>query len=176
MLKLSHIKNLHMGQPAAILGGGPSLLYDIPRLPQEFIEFAVNEHPFQVGITNPDYLVFMDDPNDNPRLMRAIAGSKGTPVTFNLHYTDIDLRGVPDAIYRGSGIIAAWLALWMGCDPVYLCGMDLYQGEKKYCHAENDYQDLPIYQTPLEEHYKRWRTLPHQERLKPLSGPLTTIF
>lgn len=172
--RLSDLKDREKGRPAAVLGGGPSLSGDMKKLPGDCVRIAVNEHPFVIGVTDPDFLVFMDDPTQHPPLWAAVCGSSGIKVSPNLEQTDVDLRGLPHAIHRSSGIVAAWLGVWLGCAPVILCGMDLYQGDKKYCHE--DYSDRPIFHVPLPEHIIRWRTLPDVTRLRALSGPLVNEF
>jgi hypothetical protein len=57
--------------------------------------------------------------------------------------------------------------------------MDCYQGERVYFH---DYShDVPAFHYPLEHHLRPWEEegrhmLPHVERLRVMSGPLTRIF
>ena len=140
------------------------------------IKLAVNEHPYFVGITAPDYLVFMDDPAHNTRLMQAVANSYGFRVSPDLQYTNVDLRGMPEFYYRGSGIVAAWFACHLGCDPVILCGMDLYQGAQKYIHGDDDYQNLDVYRIPLEEHLRRWEPLRGFKQIRVIDSPLKKYF
>ena len=174
MLSLAQLKGMFTGRPAAVLGGGPSLSSDMKKLPADCIRIAVNEHPFLIGVTDPDFLVFMDDLTQHPPLLAAVCGSSGIKVSPNLEQTHVDLRGLPHAIRRSSGIVAAWLGVWLGCDPVILCGMDLYQGDKKYCHE--DHSDRPIFRMPLAEHIKYWHSLPDVTHLRALSGPLVNEF
>jgi hypothetical protein len=78
-----------------------------------------------------------------------------------------------------SSNTAAWFALWLGCDPVILCGMDCYQGEQVYCHPYTG--DAPTFHYPLEHHLRPWvedaRNLcPNPKRLRAVSGPLVQVF
>jgi hypothetical protein len=182
MHKLLHMQNLHLNQTAAILGGGPSLLNDMQHLPDGCIQIAVNDHAFHVGI-QPNYMVFMDDPKIKPELLRIVSEwdseSKGMRVTEDIAWTDIDLRGVvrPDA---RSGIWATWLAMYFGCAPIILCGMDLYTTGKVYCHKKDDFMGYKaIFDEPLEKLLADWRTLlPYRgsQNIKALSGPLQNVF
>lgn len=178
MDKLSVMQNRHLNRTAAILGGGPSLVTDIEKLPPECLLFAVNDHAFHIGI-EPDFMVFMDDPSLKPELMRLVCEFKGTRVTDALQYTDIDLRGVvrPDA---RSGIFAAWLALYFGCAPILLCGMDLYTTGKTYCHTKDEFMGhKAIFDEPLEKLLNDWKVLKKYRghpNLRAISGPLTEIF
>jgi hypothetical protein len=78
-----------------------------------------------------------------------------------------------------SSNTAAWFALFMGCDPVILCGMDCYQGKEVYFHSTK--RDCPAFHYPLEHHLRPWieegrNLLPHPERLRAMSGPLVNVF
>ena len=179
MQKLIYLKNMHLNRTAAILGGGPSLPADVARLPHDCLRFAVNDHAHHIGLTF-DYMVMMDDPHIKPALLELAQPGRGyTRVNELLAWTDIDLRGVPRPDAR-SGIFAAWLALYMGCNPVILCGMDLYQGEQKYCHTADAWMGTkPIFDEPLEAHLKAWRELKkhiNTANLCAMSGPLVDVF
>ena len=180
--KLLNMTNLHLNQTALILGGGPSLVPDIQRAPPNALKIAVNDHAFHVGI-KPDYMVFMDDPHIKPELLRIVnefsSEQKGLRVTEDLAFTDIDLRGVvrPDA---RSGIWAAWFAMYLGCAPIILCGMDLYTTGKVYCHNKDEFMGhKAIYDEPLEKLLKDWQILKKyngHKNIRAMSGPLTEIF
>ena len=75
-----------------------------------------------------------------------------------------------------SSSLATWLACWLGCEPVLLCGMDCYQGQRS---PDADPRDL-AYTYPLEQHLKFWRQAfercPHAERIRAMSGPLVEVF
>ena len=77
-----------------------------------------------------------------------------------------------------SSNTAAWFAGWMGCDPIILCGMDCYQGEKKYFHPSD--REAPSFHYPLDDHIRPWiedgrKLIPHVERVRAMSGPLTSV-
>ena len=67
MISVLNLKDSHTGQPAAILGGGPSLPLDLKRIPAGALLFSVNNHALQ--LTRADYLVFRDSPEKFPGLM-----------------------------------------------------------------------------------------------------------
>jgi hypothetical protein len=78
-----------------------------------------------------------------------------------------------------SSNTAVWFALWMGCNPVILCGMDCYQGPVKHC-PPSDYHS-PMFDMPLDFYTRPWiedckNSVPHPERIRAMSGPLTKIF
>ncbi len=175
MIKMSGMRDRFQGLPAAVLGGGPSLPGDMARLPENCILIAVNYHAFQ--LCRPDFMVYNDQPESDPLLEQAVRVANAIRVSSD-PTSDIQFD-VP--VWTGfySSNTAAWFALWLGCNPVILCGMDCYQGERVYFH---DYShDTPCFHYPLEHHIRPWveegrNLLPHVERLKAMSGPLASIF
>lgn len=180
MIPLSTLRNLHTNHPAAILGGGPSDRADFAALPQNSILFAVNDHALHY--CHPDYLVYMDIPNPQilPELARAVDDYHGIKIAPHA-LSDVDLNSEGIAYWDGgfTSTLATWLALFMGCDPVLLCGMDCYQGEVKYSHPRPDFYH-PVFDFPLENHLGAWRLAlqhcPNPERIRAMSGPLTQVF
>lgn len=176
-MKLSELRDFHAGRPAAVLGGGPSLTVDLARLPAGCVLIAVNYHAFYH--CQPEYMVYLDDPLQEPEMMRVIRTKKVTKVCPDSEYggnVKMDVK-----YWRGnvSSTTATWLALWMGCDPVLLCGMDLYQGKTKHCHAPH--KDVPAFHYPLADHLRTWQeearnSIPHPERVRVMSGPLRIVF
>jgi hypothetical protein len=204
-MNITSMHNIHAGRPAAILGGGPSLPADIKKIPSSAATFGCNDHALHIGIL-PWYLVINDDPackphllqamlefkgkvikpNDikaepanKPRQLQAVRQFKGTVISPNIQHTDIDLSGV-DYWHDLTSMTACWIAEYMGCAPIYLCGMDLYQGAAKYCHDKDDGIAKAIYDRTLEQHLAHWRKafthLQHPEQLIAVSGPLVELF
>ena len=173
MIPIASLRNVHAGRPGAVLGGGPSLQADLRRIPKDAILIAVNHHAFEY-IVCADYTVFLDDvtrfpvPHEDIRLLGGIMVSRQQE-------SDVDLGGPDWWQGRFSGHLACWFACWIGCNPVLLAGMDLYQNPP----PQDDLKNL-AYQTPLEEHLDGWREAfmkcPHPERIKAVSGPLVEIF
>jgi hypothetical protein len=163
-------------RPAAILGGGPSLPADMERLPPGTVLFSVNQHALQ--LCQPDFLVFMDKPGDIPELAAALGSFRGLKVSQNPAFSDVDLTGADYWDGGFSSTLATWLACFLGCDPVLLCGMDCYQGERKYFYPHT--LDHPCVNYPLEAHVRAWRPAlekcPHAERIRAMSGPLDEVF
>lgn len=174
-LLMSSMRDKFIGRPAAVLGGGPSLPGDMERLPKNSLLIAVNYHAFY--FCNPDFMVFNDQPDSDPLLLAAVEKHLVTlvsPKPSSDIWFDVD-------VWTGfySSNTAAWFALWMGCDPVLLCGMDCYQGDVKYCHPFD--RDQPSFHYPLDQHIRPWiedgrNLLPNVRRLKAMSGPLVNVF
>jgi hypothetical protein len=171
------MKDYYQGVPAAILGGGPSLVEDIQRLPKGCIMIAVNYHAFY-HCERVDYMVYNDTPNTNPLQELAVKEHRAVHVSPE-PTSDIEFD-VPN-IWTGffSSNTASWFALWMGCEPVILCGMDCYQGAVKHC-PPSEYHS-PMFDMPLDFYTRPWvedckNSVPHPERLRVMSGPLVPIF
>lgn len=161
---------------AAVLGGGPSLPGDLARVPQGAVLIAVNHHALR--LCEPEYLVYMDDPAKVPELAAALLHFRGLRINPKTERSDIALP--KGELWDGgfSSTLATWFALWMGFERVVLCGMDLYQGERKYFYERDFYH--PVFDAPLENHLRAWRLAfkhcPHPERIRAMSGPLTEVF
>lgn len=174
-MRMSELREKYAGRPAAVLGGGPSLPGDMQRLPEGCLLIAVNHHAFQ--LCRPDYIVYNDHPEAWPDELRELI-ERGAATRVSPEPTSDVIFDVP--VWTGfySSNTATWFALWCGCDPVLLCGMDCYQGERKYFH---EYEDQPHYHYPLEHHIRPWieegvNMLPHVERVRAMSGPLVDVF
>jgi hypothetical protein len=173
---MSELQDIHRGIPAAVLGGGPSLPGDMKKLPAGCLLIAVNEHASQ--ICNPDYLVFNDNPDNHEELLAVIRATKAIRVSEHQDFSDVEMDQHPWS-YCYSSTMATWLACWMGCEPVILCGMDCYQGDQVYFHPHVG--KVPAQNFGLDFHLRPWieegkNKLPHVERVKVMSGPLVGVF
>ena len=174
-MQISEYKDRYAGRPAAILGGGPSLPRDLQKLPKDCILIAVNYHALYH--CEPHFMVYNDQPESDPILLDAVRSTKAIRVSPD-PTSDVKFDA---QVWTGfySSNTAAWFGLWMGCDPVILCGMDLYQGDVIYCHPYS--HDVPVFHYPLEHHLRPWvedarNSCPHPERLAAMSGPLVSVF
>ncbi len=174
-LKLSVMQDIHRGRPAAVLGGGPSLPGDLGRLPQGCLLIACNYHAFQ--FCAPDYMVYNDDPKTDPDLEKYVEMARVIRVSADpTSDVQFDVK-VWTGFYTSN--TATWFALWLGCNPVILCGMDLYKGPVKYLHPMD--RDEEAWHYPLDFHLRPWvedcrNSVPHPERLRAMSGPLVQVF
>lgn len=173
--KISVYKGFHLFQSAAVLGGGPSLPADMERLPAGVLLIAVNHHALR--LCEPHYMVYNDDPETDPQLLEAVRTTKALKVSP--HSSSDVAFDVPVWTGHYSSNTAAWLGLWLGCNPVILCGMDCYQGDQKYFYPVDE--DKPLFHYPLEHHLRPWieeaRNLcPRPGRLRAMSGPLVEVF
>jgi len=169
------MRDLYKGRPAAVLGGGPSLPGDMARLPEDSLLIAVNYHALFLGPV--DFMVYNDTPDTDPLLEKAVESGEVTRVSPHPSSDVIFDEEIWTGFYSSN--TAAWFALWMGCEPVILCGMDMYQGSKLYFHDSD--KDCPAFHYPLYDHMRPWiedghRRLPHAERVRVMSGPLARVF
>ncbi|NMC30745.1 MAG: hypothetical protein GYA45_11815 [Pelolinea sp.] len=171
---MSEYWNLYRGRPAAVLGGGPSLPEDMKKLPKNCVLIAVNYHALE--LCKADFMVFNDEPDNDLMMVKAVEKHEQILVSPG-PLSDIKFD---EPVWVGfySSNTATWFALWMGCDPVILCGMDCYQGDKAYFH---EYEDKPHFHYPLEHHITPWveeakNMLPNWQRVKVMSGPLERVF
>lgn len=178
MIKLSALRDSRVGLAAAILGGGPSLPDDIRRLPKDCLMIAVNYHAFHHLDRVPDYMVYNDAPSTNPLMEQTVMEHRSIHVSPE---PTSDVLFDVESVWTGffSSNTATWFALWMGCDPVILCGMDCYQGEVKHCPPSTYHS--PMFDMPLDFYTRPWvedcqNSVPHPERIRAMSGPLVEVF
>ena len=183
-LPLEDYLDLHAGEPGAILGGGPSLIDDLTEVPRGVVAFGINRH---AAMLRPvDYTVVYDQRDDLADLRRpSYAGTVITPYDDNSEVVLPD-RMLGDAkrgrMMASTGCAALWLAEYMGCSPIWLCGMECYQGPDIYWHGgEATREQLAILGIkPLEYHVAPWRRtrelLRHPKRVHAVSGPLLDVF
>ena len=135
---------------------------------------SVNQHALQYVWTN--YLIFLDDPGRSFAMLNLMNTYQGVKVSPLSAWSNVDLAGADWWKGRFSSHLATWLACWLGCNPVLLCGMDCYQGQRT---ADADPRDN-AYNLPLSEHLESWQLAlekcPHPERIRAINGPLVEIF
>jgi hypothetical protein len=178
MFTTSVLRPFCQNKPAAVLGGGPSLPDDLKRLPKGTLLIAVNQHA--IRLCKPNIIVFMDKPYENQEMGVVLPWAKERHVLLVSQLKEYSQIDIGPSYWDGgfSSSLATWLACELGCNPVLLCGMDCYKGEKKYFY---DYKNNhPCVNYPLENHLAAWRPAlekcPHPERIKAMSGPLVEIF
>lgn len=159
MLNIEHFKNIHAGEPGWIVGNGPSLNEMELRFLGEKVNFCMNRiylGEVQFGFT-PKYYTVEDNfvAEDNSEEIDTLRYTKFLPKDLEYCLSDADdvcwinfLRKYDDyplfsddaskVTYWGSTVtyLAIQLAFFMGCDPIYLIGVD-------FDYAVPDYADGP---------------------------------
>ena len=129
-----------------------SLMRDMKKIPEDAVLIAVNHHGLEyrsVQITPSSWTIVISTPRGLGTDPCATAGL----LVSRQPESDVDLGGSDWWQARFSGQLACWFACWIGCDPVILCGMNLYRNEPP---TIEEVKNL-AYQAPLEEHLKEWR-------------------
>lgn len=165
MIELSSIRDRHRGRDIAVLGGGPSLLRDLARIPHDAILIGVNQHAL---LLNLDYVYFWDEV-----VFPALDGTDALVCTHHRDLADVYTGIVPD--FGLSGPMATWIAEYLGAKRVLLAGVDNYSGSRRYWHS------LPSFAGPptvggTEAWWRCREHLQHPERVFVASGPLTEVF
>lgn len=159
MLNIEHFKNIHAGEPSWVVGNGPSLNKMDLRFLGNTVNFCMNriymgeEH---FGFT-PQYYLVEDNfvAEDNYDEINALPYIKFLPkdlayclsdgnnvcwVNFLRKYENYPRfsDNASKLIYWGSTVtyMAIQLAFYMGCDPIYLIGVD-------FNYTVPDYADGP---------------------------------
>lgn len=176
MMKMSELKGRFRGNAAAVLGGGPSLVEDMKHLPAGCLMIAVNYHGLY-HCDHIDFMVYNDAPEVNPLQENAVRAHRTVHVSPDPS-SDVEFD-VDVWMGHFSSNTATWFALWLGCDPVILCGMDCYQGEVKHCPPSS--YDSPVFHYPLDHYTRPWaeegvHKLKPLSRVKAVSGPLVSVF
>lgn len=184
-----YIKGLYSPDPVLVIGGGPSVSEDLPKVMEDLKDkgaaiVSVNQHAFKAGL-NPQYMVFMDDPRFRPYLMRYInPEDESAPYYIGPdqvgEWTDYKMD-IAHWMNGWSSGLATWLACHITTGPVILLGMDCYQGEKKFFHDDNDTAPIqPTHLMSLKTYLDAWsgahENCPDPSRIMVCSGPLKEIF
>lgn len=179
MINLSDLKDHHKGSIIAVLGAGPSLPGDMERLPAAAVRISVNHHASRLTVC--DYVAFLDNPEERPDLSRLVhrMGAHHLRVGPWPAYSDIDFN-VPWWNAGFTAGFAAWLACYMGGDPVLLCGMDCFQGDEKYFYKIDGRwpREHPCHGWGLDQNIAGWERFRSNTNchVRAASGPLVELF
>ena len=127
---IEEYKNIFKGERAvAILGSGPSLKLDIPTLPKDCFRISPNTRSYERFGAD---MVFCLDKEESIKAKNNYQDKEVILMSAVSMYSEVTIT--PNIIHNlgYSGIVAAGIALYMGGNPVILCGMDLYRGSKVY--------------------------------------------
>jgi hypothetical protein len=128
-MELEQFKDLHKGETAAVLGGGPSLPRDLWKIPKGAKLVGINQHTLILPL---DYCFFSD-----PRVWYVVQQYEVNVIT---NYAVI--RDRRDVMFAAtvpnvglSGPMAIWCCEFLGFDSIHVCGIDGYQADRRYWHS-----------------------------------------
>lgn len=138
--EMEKFHNLHAGQRAFVIGNGPSLTRTDPRTIEHAVTFGCNSI-FQLEGFVPTYYCVTDKlcAEDHHERINALPWTKFFPrslerwltggYSFNADFVpDVDTfhNDFAGSVQVGAAVTVTMLelALYMGCDPVYLIGVD----------------------------------------------------
>ena len=137
MKSLAELHNIHGDATIAVIGGGPKVMEDLHQIPKDAIIISANQHGFAAGL-KPSYLVFGDNPEWNPAVMREIVARKNNLIVLSqlekwtdYSYSHCGMWGAGD-----SGMRAVWTACYLTTGTVIVTGINLYTGKKRYFHDD----------------------------------------
>lgn len=135
---ISRVHNLHADKPIIIMGAGISLPFAI--------EQALADYPDAIILScnhrairdyRADYAVCYDKPTYEK--IRKV--DKHIPV---IGYHPVKgIEYITPVLYEiiNTGVLACWVAKYLGGNPVILCGLDFYQGDGVYYDGRGDVRD-----------------------------------
>lgn len=124
----------HLGQPALVVGGGPSAPGQLKSLATTwgFVIISANGHGFKLGVP-VDYVFCKDHQHTETKaLMEGSLRPHGRPIVSPHYWADYRTAEWP--LQGNSGAQAIGLAAMMGCAPIIAIGFDCYQ-KGVYFHA-----------------------------------------
>lgn len=137
MRSINDLLYKHFNKPALVIGGGPSVLTDLPLLPEEYFDavFSANEHAFKQSKFKADYIVNVDKRHSvTQEYMRNRLKPYGAPIINSHSWADYRLLNWRFA--ANSGITAVAIAVALGCNPIVTTGIDCWQTNQLYFHSD----------------------------------------
>jgi hypothetical protein len=162
---IRELVHAHVGRPAVVMGGGASLLPTLDQVPNPAacIYISANDHGARALRARARsgevlaYVVCLDKIEDRCRREQRKDGRWGAPWNVPLISPHMfgDYRVLGNR-FMLTGITSAWLARLMGCDPIYLAGMDNYVGPTYFdnptAHSTGRYSQP-------REHLQKWAAM-----------------
>lgn len=122
---VSELTGRYRGRPAVIMGGAPSLPEALKHCPEDAVYISANQHGAM--LRKVDYIFYTDRVHQTTNApMRLILKKYGAPLVGP--QPDADYVMVSD-IEANSGIRAILFAGLLGCDPIIVTGIEMYQGQ-----------------------------------------------
>lgn len=139
MQAITELLYKHFDKPALVIGGGPSVLADLPFLPEDYFDavFSANEHGFKQTKFLVNYTVNVDKRHSVTQEYMRHRLRQYHAAIINCHsWADYRLPDWKWAV--NSGITAIAAAVVMGCNPIVTTGIDCWQTNQLYFHTAGD--------------------------------------
>ncbi len=169
------------GRPFLVIGGGPSVLRDLPLLKETpACVISANEHGFAQKYFAIDLVTNVDKRHClRKEPMEKILRPFGVPIVNRHSWADYRL---PDWTMAGNtGMQAIALAAVLGASQVIVTGIDMWQGGRRYFHDAGE--KAPKHKAPKsamrrrdKERINPIRAFCSGSNIRPMSGPLTQWF
>jgi hypothetical protein len=184
---ISELFETYRGKPALVIGGGPSVLVDLPTLPVDFrpsLVLSANEHGTKQDRFAVDFIVNCDKIHCmRHEPMEPFLRQFGVSIINRWSWADVRLE---DWTFSGnSGTTSVAVAAALGCSPIVVTGIDFWSTGRRYFH--DPVADLPPARrtyawqrnapTPITKPDKRLGKLWDfcgEAHIRPMSGPMTT--
>ncbi len=169
------------GQPILVIGGGPSVLRDLPNLKiKPACVISANEHGFKQTHFPVDLVTNVDKQHcllKEP--MEKILRPYGVPIVNRHAWADYRL---PDWTMAGNtGMQAIALAALLGASQVIVTGIDMWEGGRTYFHDRG--AKAPKHKAPkgamrrrTKERVRPLVSFCSGAHIRPMSGPLLEWF
>jgi len=158
---LDAYEKFYEGKRCAILGGSESLPQEFWQCPRDCVLIGINHH----AMILPDlkYIVYQD--NFAHKITAIHPAQKITPLTTGENI--IYCGNAPACMY--SGVLAIWIASFMGFSEIYLAGFDCYSRERIYWYQISD-EKKPIW--TIEQNLVQYKRI---KELLPGSGKIISF-
>jgi hypothetical protein len=178
---VSHLFDRWAGKPILVIGGGPSVLADLPKL--DIVPACVisaNDHGFRQTRFPVDLIVNLDKRHCMLQVpMQKVLRPFNVPIV-NPH-SWADYRLAEWRMAGNSGMAAVAVAAALGASQVIVTGIDMFAGGRKYFHDPGGKVPKENRQKHPSSRRAKARLLPLKEfcagaNIRPMSGPMTEIF
>lgn len=174
----------YRGKPILVIGGGPSVLTDLPKLVgfKPALVLSANEHGCKQDVFPIDYIVHCDKVHCMRHVpMAPYLRQFGKPLISRWSTADVRLQ---DWRFKGnSGTTAVAIAAVLGGSPIVVTGLDFWGTGRKYFYdamsglttAQRRIASTPIVSMP-DRRLRPLREFVKDAHVRPMSGIMTGSF
>ena len=182
------LANKYAGRPILVIGGGPSVTHDLPRIPDNYVGCVIsaNQHGFKQDRFKVDYVTCVDFTMGHSRKpMSEELGQYGVPSITRWSWATYRL---PNAwSYSGdTGMTGIAIAAALGGHPVLFTGLDRNIGDRKYFWQgppddpvgweRRRHQAMKLNRPNMLQSNQKLVEMTKGAQVRTMSGPLRGIF